>query len=332
MKIYSIFLKWRIKTIKKNITAFFLVCITVIALLFIFYHNKRNYTSTFFSMDTAVSLDLSSDLTGQTKKIITDFSEKCDCMNEKSELSLLNQKMDMTVSPELSEAIENTIALNKKFGSEVDISSGKLNLLWKNAINTGILPEKNDIIICQKKSGFENICTENDHITLKNDISIDMGAVAKGYILDVLHDYYENNDIDRAVVSFGSSALLYSTDRNEIFRVAVKSGEDSIAGTVECTSCFVSSSGDYERNAEIEGKQYHHIIDLSTGYPSETGLQAVSVFCSNGIMSDFLSTLIFIDGEKNIEKYLYSDEFEVVAVSKNGIIYHSESLNFKENQ
>ena len=331
MKIHSNYLKWRIKTIKKRRTAFFLVSIVCVTLLFIFYHNKPNYTSTFFSMDTAVSLDLSSDLTQQTKKIIMDFSEKCDCMNEKSELSALNQKKDMICSKELSEAIRDTIVLNQKYGASVDISSGKLNLLWKNAIDTGILPEKDNIIMCQKKTGFENICIKENHITLKNDISIDMGAVAKGRILDVIHNFYRHNNIKRAVVSFGSSALLYSTDENEKFKVAVKADADSIAGTVECSSCFVSSSGDYERTAEIDGKQYHHIIDLSTGYPSETGLRAVSVFCHNGLMSDFLSTLIFIDGEKNIEKYLDSDEFEVVAVSRNGVIYHSDSLDFKEN-
>lgn len=330
MKIHSIYLKWRIKTIKKNITAFFLVIIAAVTLLFIFYHNKHNYTSTFFSMDTAVSLDMSSNFTGQTKKIIMDFSEKCDCMNENSELSALNQNKDMICSRELSEAIENTIALNRKFGAKVDISSGKLNLLWKNAIDTGVLPEKEKIILCQQKTGFENICAQNSHITLKNDISIDMGAVAKGYILDVLQNYYKNNNIDRAVVSFGSSALLYSTDKNEKFKVAVKADENSIAGTVECSSCFVSSSGDYERNTEIGGKQYHHIIDLETGYPSKSGLQSVSVFCSNGLMSDFLSTLIFIDGESNLEKYLNSNEFEVVAISKKGKIYHSDSLDFKE--
>ncbi len=330
MKIYSNSQIWRIKTIKKNITAFFLAGIVVLTLLFIFYHNKHNYTSTFFSMDTVVSLDLSSDLTEQTRKIITDFSEKCDCMNENSELSMLNKKTDMICSHELSEAIENTLALNSKYGSKVDISSGKLNLLWKNAIETGVLPETDDIYTCQQKSGFENILTDNDHITLKNGISIDMGAVAKGYILDVLQKYYKQTDIDKAVVSFGSSALLYSRNNNEKFEVGVRSGKDSIACTVKCSSCFVSSSGDYERNTEINGKQYHHIIDLSTGYPSETGLTAVTVFCSSGIMSDFLSTLIFIDGEENIGKYLDSNEFEVVAVNTKGLIYHSDSLDLKE--
>lgn len=279
-----------------------------------------------------MSLNLSSDLTRETRKIITDFSEKCDCMNENSELSALNRKTDMICSSDLSSAIEKSVELNRKFGSEVDISSGKLNLLWKETIDTGILPDIEDIKVCMKKSGFENIKADNEHIVLENDISIDMGAVAKGYILDILFDYYNDNKIDKAVVSFGSSALLYSKDKNETFKVAVKSGNNSIAGTVECHSCFVSSSGDYERFKEIDGKKYHHIIDLSTGYPADNGLQAVSVFCNNGIQSDFLSTLIFINGEKNIEKYLNSNEFEVVAISKSGVIYHSDSLNFTENK
>ena len=70
---------------------------------------------------------------------------------------------------------------------------------------------------------------------------------------------------------------------------------------------------------------------MKTGYPSDTDLSSVTVFCDSGIKSDFLSTLIFTEGTKGIGKYLDSDDFKIVAVDKKGNIIKSDSLIFKEH-
>ena len=65
---------------------------------------------------------------------------------------------------------------------------------------------------------------------------------------------------------------------------------------------------------------------MDTGYPVETDLTSVTVVipaetADGGIMSDFLSTLIYIQGTSQLDKWLAYDEFEVIAADGDGNVY-----------
>ena len=110
-------------------------------------------------------------------------------------------------------------------------------------------------------------------------------------------------------------------------RVSIIWKLEQVAGVMEAREFLHRArlSGGYERYFEANGKTYCHIIDPKTGYPAETDLTTVTVFCDSGIESDFLSTMIFLDGSENIGKYLNSDNFKIFAADKNKKLYISES-------
>ena len=62
---------------------------------------------------------------------------------------------------------------------------------------------------------------------------------------------------------------------------------------------FLSTSGSYEKQFTENGKTYHHILDLTTGYPAETQLVSVTIVAQTGLQSDALSTLCFLLGEED---------------------------------
>ena len=57
----------------------------------------------------------------------------------------------------------------------------------------------------------------------------------------------------------------------------------------------ISTSGDYERYFEENGRRYHHIINPATGRPTE-GILTVTVIGPDGTLTDGLDTAIFVLG------------------------------------
>jgi thiamine biosynthesis lipoprotein len=118
--------------------------------------------------------------------------------------------------------------------------------------------------------------------------------------------------------------------------MGIRSPNDTNSVACEFTidgTAYVSTSGGYERYMEIDGVTYSHILDLNTGYPSTTDLASVTVYTDNGLLSDFLSTYIYLDGTDNISKYLHSDDYKVIAIDINNHIYTSDgiSINVLDN-
>ena len=58
----------------------------------------------------------------------------------------------------------------------------------------------------------------------------------------------------------------------------------------------VSTSGDYVRRFELNGRRYGHIIDVRTGQPVDNGCLAVSVLAPTCTLAGMLSTTAFVLG------------------------------------
>lgn len=285
-----------------------------------------DYKSDFFAMDTVVSVRSESDVTKDIQDIFSKYQNVLDCNNEDSEIYRLNQSGSITASDILSETVSNVLNLNSQYGSLTDITVGRLTSLWNVTGENPAVPEESEIKAALETVGTGNIVTDGNEITLKNNAALDFGAVGKGAVLDACLDYLDKNACKKTYISTGSSLLLYGDGS---FDVSITNPDGGILAAVKTEQCFLSTSGGYERYFEADGKTYCHIIDPRTGYPTETDLTTVTVFSESGIESDFLSTMIFLDGSENIEKYLHSDEYKIFAADKNKKLYVSDGLDYE---
>ena len=96
---------------------------------------------------------------------------------------------------------------------------------------------------------------------------------------------------------------------------------------------FVSTSGSYEKYFEQDGKKYHHILDPRTGYPAESGLVSVTVWCPPGMdvkypgaLSDGLATACFVLGLEDGMELLESYGAEGIFITEGGDITITEGL------
>ncbi len=295
------------------------------------YKSEEAKEKTVFAMDTACTARTwgvdPEKICGEIKRLESVF----DCHSEQSEISKLNLSGSGKMSKDMKAFLGQSAALTEKY-PDADISIGAVTKLWDVTGKDPKVPKDEDIAIALKTCGYENITLEGSSCTLKNGAQLDAGAAAKGYALDAAKKVLKKDGAQCAVVTMGSSSLLYGKKPDgKDFSVAVKDPEspDGMLLKFTCGECFVSTSGGYERYFERDGKRYIHIFDKTTGRPAETDLTSVTVICGSGLKSDQLSTSIFIGGTKKLGEYFADKSIQIIAVDTQGNIHISKALENK---
>lgn len=308
----------------------FIVVFSLIIIYISIFFKRYNTNFNFFGMDTFIIVSSDKNIEKEIKQIFTETENIFDFHDSMSEVSRLNSSKTINSSNELIYALKHILELNEKYGNNADVTAGNLTKLWNITGENPQIPEQIEIDKALAATGFENIIISGNSITLENNTILDFGCVAKGIALDKVKELLDKKHSRYSLITTGSSILVYDNKNSkQNIDIASPDKNGSIGAVTLSGSCFISTSGGYERYAEIDGKKYCHIIDTKTGYPTETDLTTVTVFCDSGLESDFLSTLIFIGGTKEIEKYLDSDSYKIVAADKDKNLYISDGLDFE---
>lgn len=297
------------------------------------------FSATDFVMDTVLQETIygSRDLTGDIQPLLEKLEkEKLSWREADSEAAQINSRCQngetVTMSEDFYRWVEVSLDLAEKSGGAFDPTIGNLTRLWNIEGENPVVPPQAEIDEVLSHVGYENISIEEKDktISMAEDCTLDLGAVGKGIACDVVRDYLRGQEeVSGAVIAVGGSILTWgSKPDGSDWSVAIQDpeGEDgSYMGVLQLagTAC-VSTSGDYEKYFEQDGKRYHHILDPADGYPSESGLSSVTVVCPDagewkeyaGLLSDGLSTACFVLGEERGRELLEQYGMEGVFIDK----------------
>lgn len=237
-----------------------------------------------------------------------------------AELARLNASEQPEIPTKVSERLFSALRESKEIYSfsagKAALASGALTEAWGLDAENFRVPSETEIQAAKMLCTDETVrLTEDGCVAFLKGQKLNLGSVGKGLACDVAAKQIADSGIltknGGALVSVGGSLALLGTPKSgDPFTVGVRDpfgGENAYFATLSLTDCFVSTSGSYEKTFEQDGKTYHHLLDLTTGYPAETALCAVTVTADTGLQSDALSTLCFLLGEENalpiLEKY-----------------------------
>lgn len=305
---------------KKKIISIALAVLLLIGALglFIFYedrHERFAYSEkSHIAMGTVVTQKVYGEFAAKeiekTKAITDSLDDMISWRKRDSEIAKLNAGETLS-GAYLTEAIKQCSEISALSGGKFDITVGGVSRLWNIGEENERIPSENEIKTELQNVGYGKIKFGKDAVRLPDGVKIDLGAVGKGMACDMLKTYLDSSNMQGAIVSVGGSILAWG-DYNKAgdewkIAVAHPRNEGEYLGILSLDEGFVSTSGDYERYFEKDGKRYHHILDATTGYPAETDIISVTVVCDSGILSDALSTACFILGEEEsrplLEKY-----------------------------
>ncbi len=307
-----------------------------------------------FAMGTSISAQIYTHKDNETlvrkqifEKIKALDSDIISWREDDSELGLFNSTYIVDNSYEVSEELYTAIGQSLDICSEsegaLDITIRPLATVWGIEASDVFIPPTDEAI----KEALELVSYESiqvrelnknlmgEIVVSKEGLIIDLGAVGKGYALDVAKGILADNEIEGAVVTVGGSIMVYgSKGDNSNWKVGVRNPNEDIysnnmlgylefpPGTITC----ISTSGGYEKYKEYEGEIYHHILDRKTGYPAMSDLTSVTIVCDNGLVSDGLSTACYVLGYEKSLQILKKYNAEAVFATSKGEIIVTEGL------
>lgn len=240
-----------------------------------------------------------------------------------------------SISEELAELISVGLDYAKTSDGAFDIAIAPLTELWDFTAESPTLPDPEGIRRALDKCGYQNVHLDGQKITFTNpDTSLDLGAIAKGYIADQIKEYLLSKGVKSAIISLGGNVVcLGARPDGSPFKIGIQkpfADRNETAAVMEITDKSVVSSGIYERFFEKDGTLYHHILNPASGYPYDNDLIAVTIISDKSADGDALSTTCFALGyEKGMEYVQTLKDVQAVFITEDYKLHYTE--NFAEN-
>lgn len=163
--------------------------------------------------------------------------------------------------------------------------------------------------------GFNKIKLSPEHRIEKAapTVYLDFNAIAKGYSVDRLGHYLEQNKIENYLVEVGGEILAKGT--NLASQASWKVGIDdpkqtqekrTLAAIISLKDRAMATSGNYRkfRIDSVTGEKYVHTIDPFTGYPAKNSLLSATVLAKNCMLADGYATTLMAMGIEKSRAFL----------------------------
>lgn len=235
---------------------------------------------------------------------------------------------EMVENTWFAEYLKKCVELDQAY-SGFTLFSGDFKSLWKIE-NGGYVPSDEEIVQVLENHNESKLIFDDKKVTL-NGKNLDLGALGKGTACDEAIGVFKELGIENALVTVGGTVgMIGSPDGKNKFNVGIRNpfgSQNDYFAVLNVTDCFVSTSGDYEKYFEKDGIRYSHIFDAKTASPVQNDLSSVTVVAKNGMISDFLSTLIYIEGVENAFKIAKDFDAEIIIIKKDKTVLVSKGIS-----
>ncbi len=297
-----------------------------------------------YAMDTVMTLTAygknSKSGLSAASGVISSLDSTLDPENSTSYTSLLNNANgeNVVVPQAVGDMLSTALDVCLKSDGALDLSVYPIYLAWGEfKEESGTVPTDEQLEALLKNVRFsETSITQfsgesNYSVTMPSGTQISFGAVAKGYASDKAIEAMRNAGVESGIVSLGGNVqTLGLKPDGSNWNVAVEDPNDtgSYVGTLSVGEAAIVTSGNYQRYfIGNDGQKYHHLIDPSTGKPTENNLLSVTVVCEDGTLADCLSTAMFILGKNAaLEYWRDNGGFDMVMITEDNEIICTSGL------
>ncbi|MDX9872680.1 MAG: FAD:protein FMN transferase [Clostridia bacterium] len=340
---------------KKKLRLTFLIIMPFTA-LFLYagcvFLQPREFTGEEFLMDTLVSIsaygadtDLLRSATNEAfaeMRRIEDLTDRFDAKKNpadpSSEVNRINEMAGIAPVP-VGEDVFTMLQAAKAYFTltkgAFDVTIGPVMDLWGFGRESYHVPTEEELREALTLVDSDQLILDREKQTAylaQPGMSLDLGAIAKGYAVERAAAVLRERGIERALINAGGNIrVLGERAQNTPWRIGVQDprAPSELAGIVELTAEAATTSGDYNRVFTLDGKNYHHLISSLTGYPAEDNI-SVTVITPDAFQGDLLSTALFLlDSSEALRLAEELEDTEVFLITSGMNILYSSGLKEK---
>ena len=296
---------------------------------------RSQRTATVFAMDTFVTVTAycAEETLEKVGRLVTELDGKLSRTKADSEIGVLNTSgtHGAAVSDETAALLTKALDYCAESDGVFDITIAPVTDLWdiNGKTVSGVyptLPSPAEIADAMLLVGYKSLTVDGNIARFAYEgMSCDLGGIAKGYAADMAVELMKADGVTSALIQVGSSIYVMGEKPDGgSYVVGVRDPEgdaNEYIGTLPLKDKYITSSGDYERYFELDGKRYCHIFDTASGRPVDNDLRSVTVVTDDGARGDYLSTALFCMGLENAMRKCMNEDISALFITKDKRIY-----------
>jgi thiamine biosynthesis lipoprotein len=176
--------------------------------------------------------------------------------------------------------------------------------------------------------GFKKVISfDNQVVTkLQSGSTLDFSAIAKGYGVDIIADYIQQQGVKNLFVEIGGEVVVNgeNIDKGQPWKIAIVNPESEVLNStfmayVILQNQAVATSANNFNYRIIDSVKYSHTISPTTGYPIIHKILSATVFADNCMKADALATSFMVMGhEKAIEILNNNNDIDALLIYSDG--------------
>ncbi|NLC66652.1 MAG: FAD:protein FMN transferase [Clostridium sp.] len=226
--------------------------------------------------------------------------------------------------------------LREKTNDTVNIAMGPVLRIWSDYREDGLedpenakLPSMEELEEAYTHTDLNKVIIDetNNTVFLEDEkMSLDVGAIAKGYTAEVVGEKMRDEGFTSLILNAGGNIKVLDKpldDRNR-WGMGIKNPDESKSGDLDVVfgnNISVVTSGDYERYYTVDDISYHHLIDPVTLFPG-TKFKSVTIVTEDSGVADYLSSILFLSDIEEGKRVLknFEDSYALWVTKDNEIV------------
>ncbi|OGR78115.1 MAG: hypothetical protein A2X32_01800 [Elusimicrobia bacterium GWC2_64_44] len=260
---------------------------------------------------------------------MAELDKKFSVTNPESAVYKFNHDRAPITDPDVAAVAGTALEVSRATGGAFDITVQPLVDLWgfyTTSASSQAVPSPEKIKAALAKTGWRRIILKDGRVTAADpEVRLDLGGIAKGYILGEGAKALKAAGVKSALLLTGGQVQSFGTAAPGLpWKVGLRNPRNDgyVASLPFDSEMGVATAGDYERYFEAGGVRYHHILDPKTGYPARKTM-SVSVITPDPAWADALDTALFVLGPERALAFARERGLDVIVIDAAGKIQTS---------